>query len=51
MGRILFGDYAPSWLDARTSAKPQTRHNQESILRLHVLPTWRAAQLDGITFS
>ena len=37
-GRITFGEYAPGWLETRTSAKPKTRHQQASLLRLHILP-------------
>jgi integrase len=50
-GRITFGEFARDWLDGRTSVKPKTRHQQASILRLHVLPTWQAVQLDRITFE
>ena len=50
-GRITFGEYAPCWLETRTSAKPKTRHQQASLLRLHILPAWRTVQLDRITFE
>jgi integrase-like protein len=50
-GRITFGEYAPGWLETRTSAKPKTRHQQASLLRLHILPAWRTVQLDRITFE
>jgi integrase len=51
LGRVTFGDYAPGWLETRTSAKPKTRHQQASLLRLHILPAWRTVQLDRITFE
>ena len=50
-GRVTFGEYAPGWLETRTSAKPKTRHQQASLLRLHILPAWRTVQLDRITFE
>lgn len=50
-GRVTFGEYLPGWLDTRTNAKPKTRYQQESLLRLHILPTWRTVQLDRITFE
>ena len=50
-GRVTFGEYAPDWLEGRIGVKPKTRHQQASILRLHVMPTWQAVQLDRITFE
>lgn len=50
-GRVTIGEYAPDWLEGRTGVKPKTLHQQASILRLHVLPTWQAVQLDRITFE
>ena len=50
-GRIMFGEYALSWLDSRTDLKPKTRHQYNSLLTLHVLPTWRTVSLAKITFE
>jgi hypothetical protein len=50
-GRIAFGDYALAWLDSRTDLKPKTRHQYQSLLSLHVLPTWRTVPLAKITFE
>ena len=50
-GRITFSEYALAWLDSRADLKPKTRHQYNSLLSLHVLPTWRAVPLDRITFD
>jgi integrase len=50
-GRVTLGEYAPGWLEGRTGVKPKTLHQQASILRLQVLPTWQTVQLDRITFE
>src|SRR5579872_7317098 len=50
LGRITFGEYALSWLESRTDLKPKTRHQYQSLLNLHVLPTWRTVPLAKITF-
>jgi integrase len=50
-GRITFGEYALAWLDSRTDLKPKTRHQYNSLLTLHVLPTWRTVPLTKITFE
>jgi integrase len=50
-GRIIFGEYALAWLDSRTDLKPKTRHQYDSLLRLHILPTWRTVPLAKITFE
>ena len=51
LGRIIFGEYALAWLDSRAHLKPKTRHQYESLLRLHILPTWRAVPLAKVTFE
>src|SRR6266851_5911439 len=51
LGRITFGEYATAWLDSRTDLKPKTRHQYNSLLTLHVLPTWRTVPLAKITFE
>lgn len=50
-GRITFGEFLPMWRETRMNAKPKTRHQQESILKLHILPTWETTQIDRITFE
>jgi integrase len=50
-GRITFGEYALAWLDSRTDLKPKTRHQYSSLLRLHILPTWRTVPLAKVTFE
>jgi integrase len=50
-GRILFGEYALAWLDGRADLKPKTRHQYQSLLTLHVLPTWRTVPLAKVTFD
>lgn len=50
-GRVMFGEYVHGWLETRANAKPKTRYQQESLLRLHILPTWRKVQLDRITYE
>ena len=44
-GRITFGEYALAWLDSRTDLKPKTRHQYNSLMTLHILPTWRTVPL------
>jgi integrase len=51
LGRITFGEYATAWLDARTDLKPKTRHQYNSLLTLHILPTWRSVPLAKISFE
>jgi integrase len=50
-GRITLGEYAPEWRKTRTVAKPKTRHQQESVLKLHIMPTWHSVQIGSITFE
>ena len=50
-GRITFGEYALAWLDSRTDLKPKTRHQYQSLLSLHILPTWRTVPLAKVTFE
>ena len=50
-GGFGFGDYAQAWLDSRTDLKPKTRHHYESLMRLHILPTWQTVPLAKITFE
>lgn len=50
-GRVTFTEFVPMWRETRTNAKPKTRHQQESVLKVHILPTWQAMQLDRITFE
>ena len=50
-GRITFGEYALAWLDSRTDLKPKTRHQYNSLLTLHILPTWRTVPLAKVTFE
>ena len=57
LGRITFGEYAGARLDTRTPGavqadlKPKTWHQYQSLLALHVLPTWRTVPLAEITFE
>jgi integrase len=50
-GRISFGDYVPQWSATRTTRKPKTRYQQDSVLKLHVMPTWESVRLDRIAFE
>ncbi|MBO0732379.1 MAG: site-specific integrase, partial [Acidimicrobiaceae bacterium] len=49
--RLTFGEFAPSFLATRTNVKPKTRHQQESLLKLHVMPTWESVALGKITYE
>lgn len=51
LGRITFGEYAAAWLDSRADLKPKTRHQYQSLMHLHILPTWRTVPLAKITFA
>jgi integrase len=51
LGRITFGEYALAWLDSRADLKPKTRYQYQSLLRLHILPTWRTVPLAKVTFE
>jgi integrase len=51
LGRITFGEYALAWLASRADLKPKTRHQYESLMHLHVLPTWRTVPLAKVTFE
>ncbi len=51
LGRITFGEYALAWLDSRADLRPKTRHQYQSLLRLYILPTWRAVPLGKVTFA
>jgi integrase len=50
-GRITFGEYVLAWLGARIDLKPKTRHQYQSLLGLHILPTWGTVPLGKITFE
>jgi integrase len=50
-GRITFGEYAEAWLDSRADLKPKTRHQYQSLMRQHIMPTWRTVPLGKITFE
>lgn len=50
-GRITFGEYALAWLGSRTDLKPKTRHQYQSLMGLHILPTWRTVPLAKVTFE
>jgi hypothetical protein len=50
-GRITFGDYAEAWLESRADLKPKTRRQYQSLMRLHIMPTWRTVPLAKITFE
>ena len=51
LGRISFGEYVLAWLDARTDLKPKTRDQYQSLLVLHILPTWGTVPLGKVTFE
>ncbi len=51
LGRITFGEYALAWLHSRTDFKPKTRRQYQSLLSLHILPTWRTVPLAKVTFD
>jgi len=50
-GRVAFGEYALAWLESRTDLKPKTRHQYQSLMSLHILPTWRTIPLAKVTFE
>jgi len=43
-GRILFGEYAARWMDARTT-ELATKARDASVMRTHVMPRWRDVPL------
>ncbi|UDM00497.1 tyrosine-type recombinase/integrase [Streptomyces longhuiensis] len=47
-GKVLFGPYAAAWLKDRTLAD-RTRERHESVVRLHILPTFGARPVSSIT--
>jgi integrase len=51
LGRITFGEYAEAWLESRADLKPKTRHQYQSLMRLHIMPTWGTVPLAKITFE
>jgi integrase len=51
LGRITFGEYAEAWLESRADLKPKTRHQYQSLMRQHIMPTWHAIPLAKITFE
>ena len=44
-----FGDWAAEWLSTRSHLKLKTEEGYESLLRVHVLPTFANSRLDRIT--
>ena len=50
-GRIMFADYAESWLTQRTDLRPRTSELYDLLLRLHLLPTLGGYSLARITPS
>ena len=50
-GRIVLVDFLPHWEGTRATRKPKTRYQQDSVLKLHVMPTWGSVRLDRITFE
>ena len=50
-GRIAFGEYAEAWLESRADLKPKTRHQYQSLMRQHIMPTWHTVPLAKITFQ
>ncbi|MEV0602872.1 tyrosine-type recombinase/integrase [Streptomyces sp. NPDC050315] len=49
-GKVLLADYATAWLRDRKLAD-RTRERNESVIRLHILPTLGARPLSSITTS
>ncbi|MER5181870.1 tyrosine-type recombinase/integrase [Streptomyces sp. NPDC002896] len=47
-GKVQFGDYAVAWLKDRKLAD-RSRERHESVIRLHLLPTFGARPLSSIT--
>ncbi|MFC4513353.1 MULTISPECIES: tyrosine-type recombinase/integrase [Streptomyces] len=47
-GKVQFGEYAAAWLKDRELAD-RTRERHESVIRLHLLPTFSARPLSSIT--
>ena len=50
-GRIMFSDYAESWLTQRTDLRPRTSELDDLLLRLHLLPSLGGYSLARITPS
>ena len=50
-GRITFAEYAEAWLESRADLKPKTRHQYQSLMRQHIMPSWRTVPLGKITFD
>jgi site-specific recombinase XerC len=44
-------EYALAWLESRADLKPKTRHQYQSLMHLHILPTWRTVPLAKVTFE
>ena len=42
---------SPGWSARCTDLKPKTRHQYNSLLALHILPTWRTVPLAKVTFE
>jgi integrase len=48
-GRILFGDYARSWVSERPNLRPKTMQLYDGLVRLHLSPTFGGRMVQDIT--
>ena len=48
LSATFFADFAESWLATRSHLKPTTYEGYESLLRVHILPTFGSTRLDRI---
>lgn len=46
--RVTVGDWSMQWLAGQVQLKPSTRARYESLLRVHLLPSWRTVPLAGV---
>ena len=50
-GSVLFGEYARRWIAERPNLRPRTVDLYESLLRLHLAPTFGNVPVVGITYA
>jgi hypothetical protein len=48
LSATTFADFAAPWLSTRSHLKPKTFEGYESLLRVHILPTFGSTRLDRI---
>jgi integrase len=50
-GRVTFEDYSTRWLNCRHDLRPRTRDDYDSLLKVHLIPTFGRHSLTAITPS